>query len=640
MQLPVELVTRRLDHLPIVGQALKALRIRDIVDERVPVDERSHVTTGQCVEAMIATIVLGRHTLYRVDELLSPFDLETAFGWRCKPEHLNDTRLGKALVDLFQAGPSAVHAEAVASAVEVYELELRRLHFDTSSVSFYGDYRLSNAPDDPEEPHAIPHVTYGHSKDYRPDLKQIILGLTVTADGPVPIAGRAASGNRADGLEAEFSLRELARLLPDPSEVVLVGDSKLFSGRRLEVFDHLDLGYVTLVPRSVGVWEEAFEELRRRREGGEEAPVLKQKPVPAPERESEDAGSETASADATKTSDTHAGSDFAGPEGEGGLPQDEWRGLSFDMTYMWKNEEDENTITPLPVRLLVVESSALRRRKQGSLERSRDAEEKRVHKKAEELCKREFECAKDAERAAEGLTKRPLRFHALDTAVRWEEVRVKRPSRGRPKKGETHRYKRMWRVDVDVSEVPGAFEDALLNESCFVLSTNLPRKGKRAHTDAELLEAYDEQQTVEGCLRWAKQPCAIAPVFLKSDERIAALVAVYVLALMVYGLIQRQIRRCLEAENTTMPGNRGQGWTAKPTTEVLFRLFEGIFTVRGHANRGEVLVTHMNTEQVRILRLLECPLLDDPRVTIAEPRTPRPGERAWKPKSARRAQGR
>jgi len=626
-------VTRRLDHLPIVAQALSALRIREIVDERVPLDERSHVTTGECVEAMIAAIILGRHTLYRVDELLAPFDLETAFGWRFGPERLNDTRLGKALCDVFRSGASAIHADAVASAVEVYELELKRLHFDTSTAVLHGDYRFSREAEDPEEPDAVPHVTYGHSKDYRPDLKQIVLGLTVTADGPVPIAGRGASGNREDGLEAEFSLRELAAQLPDLSEVVLVGDSKLFSGRRLQIFEYLDLGYITLLPRSVGVWAEAFERFRRHRAEGNDLPVLKHKDKPRSAREPRhDEGR------------SGTGAERAGASGSGGdgstrarrssdLPQDEWRGVSFDMTYNWKNEEDDNAIVPLAVRLLVVESSVLRRRKESSLKRRREAEAKRLKKKAREIAKREYHCAQDAEADAQALGKPAPRFHALETAVRSEEVRVKRSRRGRPKKGEPHRYKRVWRIDVEVSESPGAFEDALLNESCFVLSTNLPREGKRAHSDTEILEAYDEQHTVEGCLRWAKRPCAMAPIFLKSEERIAALVAVYVLALMVYGLIQRQIRRLLQAEGTTMPGNRGQGWTNKPTTEVLFRLFEGMFTVRGDATDGEVVVTNMNTEQVRILRLLRCPLLTARRVTIEEPRKPRPGERAWRPTS-------
>jgi len=237
--LPVP-TTRRLDHLPLVGHVLRALRIRQHVDARVEHDPRSHVTTGECVEALIVAILLGKHTLYRVDELLRPYDLEVAFGWKGGPERFNDTRLAKALDDLFAASPSSVHASVVATAVDVLKLELAQLHFDTTTAKVYGDYRHSVEPEDPEEPDAVPHVTRGHSKDHRPDLKQIVLSLTATADGAVPIAGRAASGNRSDSLEADYVLRGLAKSLPSLAEVTLVADSKFFSGRHLDSVDHLD----------------------------------------------------------------------------------------------------------------------------------------------------------------------------------------------------------------------------------------------------------------------------------------------------------------------------------------------------------------------------------------------------------------
>jgi len=41
-------------------------------------------------------------------------------------------------------------------------------------------------------------ITFGHSKDHRPDLKQLVWILTVSADGAVPIAYRLADGNTVD----------------------------------------------------------------------------------------------------------------------------------------------------------------------------------------------------------------------------------------------------------------------------------------------------------------------------------------------------------------------------------------------------------------------------------------------------------
>ena len=93
--------TRRLDHLLIVAHAIKKLRVGEIVDSVVPVDPRSYVTTGQCVEALVLTIAMGTHTLYRVQETLSSFDLEVLMGWSDREgvdivHRFNDERMGNA----------------------------------------------------------------------------------------------------------------------------------------------------------------------------------------------------------------------------------------------------------------------------------------------------------------------------------------------------------------------------------------------------------------------------------------------------------------------------------------------------------------------------------------------------------------
>lgn len=50
------ITTLRLEHLPIIGQALARLGLRDVVDGQCPPDPRLLVTHGECVEA---TCVIG-----------------------------------------------------------------------------------------------------------------------------------------------------------------------------------------------------------------------------------------------------------------------------------------------------------------------------------------------------------------------------------------------------------------------------------------------------------------------------------------------------------------------------------------------------------------------------------------------------
>ena len=62
------------------------------------------------------------------------------------------------------------------------------MHFDTTSISVYGDYEFT------EEPFKI---TYGHSKDHRPDLKQFLISM-LCVNRNIPIVGAPKDGNASD----------------------------------------------------------------------------------------------------------------------------------------------------------------------------------------------------------------------------------------------------------------------------------------------------------------------------------------------------------------------------------------------------------------------------------------------------------
>src|SRR4029434_1908128 len=96
--------------------------------------------------------------------------------------------------------------------------------------------------------------------------------------------------------------------------------------------------------------------------------------------------------------------------------------------------------------------------------------------------------------------------------------------------------------------------------------------GAESCPDAELLQAYQEQYTsVEPGFRWIKNPAAISPVWLEKPERIAALAMLTVVGLLVYSLIQRQVRLYLRTHDQQLLGNKGL--TATPTAAVVLALF-------------------------------------------------------------------
>jgi len=103
--------------------------------------------------------------------------------------------------------------------------------------------------------------------------------------------------------------------------------------------------------------------------------------------------------------------------------------------------------------------------------------------------------------------------------------------------------------------------------------------GPEGCTDVELLQAYQEQHiTVEPGFRWIKNPAAIRPVWLEKPQRIAALAMLTVVGLLVYAVIQRQVRLYLRNHNQHIPGNKGP--TATPTAAVVFALFAPVMLVQ------------------------------------------------------------
>jgi transposase len=84
---------------------------------------------------------------------------------------LHDYRLGHILDALFAANLNRVFSAIALKALEVYTIPTPWLHQDTTTIALYGAYE-----EEPQTPKA-PRSAYGHSKDGRDDLKQVLLSL-------------------------------------------------------------------------------------------------------------------------------------------------------------------------------------------------------------------------------------------------------------------------------------------------------------------------------------------------------------------------------------------------------------------------------------------------------------------------------
>src|SRR4030095_11397934 len=255
-------------------------------------------------------------------------------------------------------------------------------------------------------------------------------------------------------------------------------------------------------------------------------------------------------------------------------------------------------------RFLVVHSSQLAAQTAVAYAAAQAKEAERIAEHLQRVEGRWFACAADAEAAIadyegrgqgrRGRPPPPWRYHALHYRVEAVRIPKKRTRRGRPPKTEVPPVEVHYRLVVHHEAVRPA-EDTY---GWTVLATTVPLE---VCTDTEILQAYQEQHiTVEPGFRWIKNPAAISPVWLEKPERIAALAMRTVVGLLVYAVIQRQVRLYLRDHERHIPGNKGP--TATPTAAVVFALFTPVMLVQFAIDH----TTSLQVHGVQDYHLLVC----------------------------------
>lgn len=138
---------------------------------------------------------------------------------------------------------------------------------------------------------------------------------------------------------------------------------------------------------------------------------------------------------------------------------------------------------------------------------------------------------------------------------------------------------------------------ASLTDGIYALATNLPTKSLTA---GELLRIYKRQSLVECAHRNVKGGLKVRPLFLHNDDRIEALVGVVGLALLVFGLIEADLRNAL-GDQKLLPGLLPEGRAARPTGRNILSAFQGLGLTYGPDG---IVLDRLTHTQRRILDLL------------------------------------
>jgi hypothetical protein len=142
-----------------------------------------------------------------------------------------------------------------------------------------------------------------------------------------------------------------------------------------------------------------------------------------------------------------------------------------------------------------------------------------------------------------------------------------------------------------------SIDRAALTDGIYALATNQPGR----LSAAAVLRLYKQQQIVERRHRDYKQTLKVRPIFLHNDDRIYALTSIVGIALLIFGLIETQLRKAL-GDNELLPGLLPEGRAAKPTGRNVLAAFQGLgltYTTRG------IRLDRLTHTQRRILQLLD-----------------------------------
>lgn len=236
MQVPsLSLRTRRQGALPLVDQFLQRLGLQQLLTPHI-----AHAHYRDAVELLVKSVLLCPNALYRIEPWAQEYDP----AWRPAGQ-FGDDALGRALDRLFEADRASLMTALVVRALKTFDIQTDQIHNDSTSIKFCGAYEQ-------QKPRAV-QLRRGCSKDHRPDLKQLVYCLSVSADGAVPVHFKTYAGNQADDPTHWETWQSLCQIL-ERNDFLYVADSKLCGKETLRRIDQSQGRFITILPRTRAEW--------------------------------------------------------------------------------------------------------------------------------------------------------------------------------------------------------------------------------------------------------------------------------------------------------------------------------------------------------------------------------------------------
>jgi transposase len=551
-----DLHSYRVGLLPILNRILERLRLEEFFRAYLPPqDRRCHIDPAIGLLVLLKNLLLSREPLYGVGEWAARHVPGLLGLSERQITSLNDDRVGRCLDRLFQNDYGSLALAVATHAISEFGVGLDQLHNDSTTITFHGDYPDATHEEKRKQQLRLA-ITWGHNKDHRPDLKQLLFILTVSQDGGVPVYFQARSGNTADD-QTHRATWDLLCTLAGRRDFLYVADCKLATAENMAHVHQHGGRFLTLIPRTRSEDRSFRESLSRGQ--------VRWRPIYDKRDE-----------------DGEILDQFSVSE-EPALSAEGYRLVWYHST---RKAENDAAVRARQVDRALRELAELQQ-KLGS-PRSRYQDRAKVAAAVEVILESRGACG-----------------WITTTIEERAEEKYHQEGRGRPSEKTRYIKEVITRFDLKCEIDHAALAAEHLGDGVFPLITN-----DRTLSEPELLLAYKGQPVIEKRFAQLKTNFAVAPVFLKEVSRIQALLCLYFFVLLVESLLERELRQAMvrtKVESLRLyPEGRACHY---PTVRRLIEVFEDVqrHRLRVDAEPAVMFTTKLSPLQRTVLRLLDIP---------------------------------
>jgi transposase len=540
--------------LALIHPLLQQLDIAGIIDRHLPADPQQEYSFGQVLSLLLAARLSHPTALVNVATWAEKSGADIL--WNLPADKLNDDRLGRAL-DAFFEQRHSILASVTAQALQLTDLPLNRIHFDTTHLVLYGAYPSSTPRptldlEDLYGDSRLQPAHIGHGYLTKHHMLQVGISSVVDDLGALPIFSECLDGNRNGHPAIAEQYQLLQRYLPLPDDLLMVSDRGTFSAAHVARLRRHGHHVLCSVP-----WHDyrALYEEHRAQLHWQTASFLS--------REQQ-----------------------RRRQGNSSLPRED-----YCLAVIRHELTDPTTQQPFACRVIFVRSSAdakecQQRREQNIAKITAGLHAialkvQRAHPRSDQASIARQVVRLLGKRAAA----RYFRWELLPLSA--EEQAAARPV-GRGFRRQTHRF--VFHFDAAAAEADQAHDglSALLTTAPLTQSADL------------LFTQFKQQNYVEQNHHQWKTPLAVCPIFLKTPLRVEALVCLLQLALQAYQVLERCYRQAVPSD--------GPIHEQRMTAESLLRQFQVYGLLVSESPFGRVIhATRLTRSQRAILHKLSYP---------------------------------